>query len=205
MNTDSNDRKWMWAAIIVVAVLYFTPQVMQSFRQAAFYRQQAQNPQVQNGRALPTNAVAPARSMVPGNPVAPVARPMPSLLVGTWQGQQMQAGRKLCTLTLEMRESTPDVMGGYAKLTCYPLPVAGQAHYPAQNIARYLSPTAAVLSGRIENGAVAFRIDKTIGTTPEGCALSEFNVSSFGNDQVAAQWEIGACGKGEVIAQRTGR
>ena len=205
MDTQSNSRKWMWVAIIIVAVLYFTPQVMQSFREAAFYRQQALNAQVQNSRPLPTGAVSPAPAIVPGNPVPPAARPAPSHLVGTFQGQQMQPGRKLCNLTLEMREGAPEVLGGYAKLTCYPLAIPGQSGYASQNVARYLSPSAAVLSGHIENGAVAFHIDKTIGATPEGCVLSAFNVSSFGNDQVAAQWEIGACGKGQIIAQRTGR
>jgi hypothetical protein len=145
----------MWVAIIIVAVLYFTPQVMQSFRQAAFYRQQALNAQLQNNRALPTGAVSPAMPVVPGNPVMPTARPAPSLLVGTFQGQQMQAGHRVCNLVLEMREGAPGVLGGYAKLTCYPLAIPGQSGYPQQN--------------------------------------------------VAAQWEIGACGKGQVIAQRTGR
>jgi hypothetical protein len=205
MNTQSNSRTWMWVAIIIVAVLYFTPQVMQSFRQAAFYRQQALNAQLQNNRALPTGAVSPAMPVVPGNPVMPTARPAPSLLVGTFQGQQMQAGHRVCNLVLEMREGAPGVLGGYAKLTCYPLAIPGQSGYPQQNVARYLSPSAAVLSGHVENGVVAFHIDKTIGATPEGCVLSAFTVSSFGNDQVAAQWEIGACGKGQVIAQRTGR
>lgn len=205
MNSETNSRKWMWGAIVIVAVLYFTPQVMESFRQAAFYRQQALNAQLQNSRALPTGAVSPSMPVVPGLPVPPAARPAPSLLVGTWQGQQMQAGHKVCTLLLEMREGAPGVLGGYAKLTCYPVAVPGQVGYPNQNIARYLSPSAAVLSGHVENGVVAFHIDKTIGATPEGCVLSAFTVSSFGNDQVAAQWEVGACGKGQLIAQRTGR
>jgi hypothetical protein len=205
MDTQSNNRKWMWVAIIIVAVLYFTPQVMQSFREAAFYRQQALNAQAQSNRALPSGAVSPAPTIVPGNPVPPTARPAPSQMVGTFQGQQMQAGHQVCNLVLEMREGAPGVLGGYAKLTCYPVAIPGQSGYKAQNIARYLSPSAAVLSGHVENGVVAFRIDKTIGATPEGCVLSAFTVSSFGNDQVAAQWEIGACGKGQIIAQRMGR
>lgn len=204
MNTDSNHRRWIWAAVIIVAVLYFGPQALESFRQATLYRQQMQamNARVQNAPISVPSVAAPA-TPVGASAAAPVNRPAPNAFIGSWQGQRLQENRKLCRLMLEIREASPGVLAGYATLSCFAWAIPGRAN--PSNMVRALSPASAVLSGSFKDGSVAFHIDKTIGATPEGCALSAFTVSPFGNDQIAAQWENGECGKGQIVAQRTGR
>jgi hypothetical protein len=205
MNTDSRNRRGIWVAIVIVAVLYFGPQAMESFRQGTVYRQQMQamNSRTQNAPISPPNVAAPATPVgVPA--AAPVTRPAPNALIGSWQGQRLQENRKLCRLVLEIREASPGVFAGYTTLTCFAWAIPGRPT-PPSNMVRALSPASAVLSGSLKDGSVAFHIDRIIGTMPEGCPLTAFTVSPFGNDQIAAQWENGECGKGQIVAQRTGR
>lgn len=203
MNTNSSNRRWIWIVGIAVAVLYFGPQAMQSFRQAALYRQSL-NSQPQNahsvaaftGQAQPVGAAATA----PASVKTPV-----NTLLGTWQGQQAQADRELCQLGLEIREGSPGMLSGYAKVTCWPLVPDVPGRSRITNVVRSLSPASAVLTGQMKDGAVAFQIDKTIGASVEGCVLTAFSVTAFGNDQIAAEWQRDHCGKGQMVARRMGR
>ncbi len=201
MDITHKNRSLLWIAGVILAVLYFTPQAIQSLRQAALYRRQATNAQAQNTSvAMPTPQ--PQRTV----PVSTGAPGAGNALVGIWQGQQLQESRKLCQLGLEIREGAGGALTGYAKLTCFPLATPGQGGpNPASNITRYLSPASAVLAGAMKDGSVAFAITKTIGASVEGCPITAFTVTPFGRDQIATEWQNGVCGKGQIVVQRTGR
>ncbi len=195
------NRKLLWFIGAALVVLYFAPSAIQSFREAAAYPQpmEAMTARTQNARGVTPNNAAPAYA-----PLLPAARV--SNLAGIWQGQQAQGNRALCQLALEIRDGAPGVLAGYTKLSCFPLVLPGQQPPgPVANILRSQSPASAVLAGEIHDGAVAFRITKTIGTTVEGCSITAFSVTPFGNDQIAAEWELGACGKGQIVAGRLRR
>src|ERR1700694_2714204 len=204
MNTNDKNRKLLWVGGAVLAVLYVAPQALQSFRQTAFYREQMQaaNARAHNGRgASATTGAAPAAS---GSANIPALAANPSLgaFTGVWQGQQAQANHEVCQLAVEMRENVPGRLTGYPRLVCYPLP----SYYPGQPkvnpgtaFLKSMSPISAVLTGSLKDGAVVFHVDKTIGETAEGCALTAFTVTPFGNDQAAAEWQNGRCGNGQMV------
>jgi hypothetical protein len=207
MNTNLTNRKFLWVAGIVLAALYFAPSALQSYRQAAFYRQQmeAVNARMQAQRiGAPYGGTSPATVQA----VAANAGTIPPVntLVGVWQGQQAQANRQLCQLALELRESPPAVFTGYSKLTCWPIvQPQGRDRINGSYVMRSLSPTSAVMTGSLKNGAVVFHVDKTIGASVEGCTITGFTATPFGVDQVAAEWQDGFCGTGQVVLRRTAR
>jgi hypothetical protein len=207
MNTSN--RKWTWVAGVIAAVLYFGPQAVESFRQAALYRQrsQAMNARPENARiAVPASVQAQPTAVSTPTPAS--VNPAANSIVGIWQGQQVQANHEVCQLALEVRESTVGLLTGFAKLTCWPLVpnVAGQRRgNQVTNVVRSLSPAPAVLTGRMQNGTAVFDVEKTFGATVEGCALTGFSVTPFGTDQIAAEWQNGDCGKGQMVARRQGR
>jgi hypothetical protein len=201
MNMNNKNRKLLWLVGAVVAALYFGPQMVESSRRMAIYRQQ-----MEAIKARTTNAGANATGGA-GLPAAtPAATPNAALLslTGIWQGEQAQADHELCQLAVEIRESGPDQLAGYPRLACWPMMpyVPGQKFNPSTALAKSLSPISAVLSGTVKDGAVAFRVDKTIGATVEGCVLTSFTATPFGNGQLAVEWQKDKCGKGEMILRK---
>src|SRR5690242_17033289 len=65
-------------------------------------------------------------------------------------------------------------------MLCYPTGAYYQSH-PKINVQetfmKAMTPMAAILSGTIKDGSIAFHIDKTIGTGLDGCPLSSFTPS----------------------------
>jgi hypothetical protein len=47
--------------------------------------------------------------------------------------------------------------------------------------------------------------DKTVGTDINGCAVTEFTVTPFGTNVVAAEWKEGACAGGNMLLQEVGQ
>lgn len=214
MNPQNKNRKWWWLAGACLVLWYFAPGVLQSFREASTYQQrmQAVNAQAQNARATGSGSAA-----VPSAPSVPNAIPAPaprygatnavasqSPLAGIWNGNQTQPNGELCSLTLELRDKPEGVMAGYANMTCRP--IIRRTGAPAVNtnetILKAMTPMAAIMSGRLQDGAIAFHIDKPIGTPVDGCPFSAFTVTPFGTQQVAVEWQRGSCDSGQMTMTR---
>jgi hypothetical protein len=201
MNNNGKNRKLLWAAGAVLVFLYFAPAALQSFRQEAYYRQQEE--------AARTRAQAARGAAQAAPPAAASPSPTPlSNLTGMWQGEQAQSNRDLCRMALEMRDNGAGGLTAYPRISCVALmPYLPGPHKltAAQAAAKSMSPVSAVLTGNLKDGAVAFRVDKTIGATFDGCTMTAFSVTPFGNDEVAAEWQNGTCGKGQMVLRRVGR
>ena len=213
MNTTNNKRKW-WIIGAALVVLYFAPSLLRSFREAAAYqeRMREMNAQAQNARAgmrgpsvtspQPGAANAPQAVTV----VSPAA---PSRLVGMWVNQQSVASAELCTVNLEIRDKGQGEVNGYLKLLCYPTMAYFAKHNERPNpqavLTKVLNPIAAIMSGGVKDGTVAFHVDKVVGTQEDGCGLTAFTVTPFGSDEVAVEWQRGACTGGQMTLTRQGR
>lgn len=199
MNTDKKNRKLWWGLGAILAALYFGPQMVESSRRMALYRQQLEARQTHAANASPT----------PASLATPMPTPNAALAsyFGIWTGQQAQADHDVCQLALEMRETTLGQLTAYPRLACYPTPyLFGGKKFDARvALAKSMSPISAVLTGTPKDGAVSFHVDKTIGATPEGCAITSFSVTPFGNNQIAAEWQDGNCGKGEMMLSKVSK
>jgi len=201
MNSESKNRKLWWALGAILLLIYFWPQARRSFNDAASYRGQAQGTDAR----LP-NLRLPARQPVdaPVLPAPAQPTPMPGGLAGVWVGQQAQNTHELCWLNLEMRNRQPGEMAGYVKLLCYPLPYGdGKPKVnPSVAMLKALTPLSAILTGVAKDGGVTFRVDKTIGTAADGCGLTGFTVTPFGSEEIAVDWQKGACPGGQMTLRR---
>lgn len=204
MNNNGKNRKLLWAAGAVLVFLYFAPSALQSFRQASFYRQQEEaKARAQLGKGGAQAPSAPAANA----PALPAPTPLGNL-TGIWQGQQAQPNRDLCQVTLEMRDNGAGGLSAYPRINCVPLmPYLPGPHRldPATVTAKSMSIVSAVLTGSPKDGAVAFHVDKTIGATFDGCTITSFTVTPFGNDEIATEWQNGTCNKGQVMLRRVGK
>jgi hypothetical protein len=201
MNSNGKNRKYLWAAGAVLVFLYFAPAALQSFRQAAYYRQQEEAARTR------TQAAKGAAQAAPPAAASPSPTPL-SNFIGMWQGEQAQANRDLCQMALEMRDNGAGELTAYPRISCVALmPYLPGPHKltAAQAAAKSMSPVSAVLTGNLKDGAVAFHVDKTIGATFDGCTMTSFIVTPFGNDEVAAEWQNGTCGRGQIMLRRMGR
>jgi len=202
MNKESKNRKLWWALGAVLVFIYFWPSAMRSLHEAAAYRQQAQgmDPRSPNLR-MPARQPAEA----PAFPPPAAATPIPAGLTGLWVGQQAQNTHELCWLNLEMRNRQPGEMAGYVKLLCYPLPISSDGKAkgnPGIALLKALTPLSAILTGTAKDGVITFRVDKTVGTAADGCALTSFTVTPFGSDEIAVDWQKGACAGGQMTLRK---
>jgi hypothetical protein len=74
-----------------------------------------------------------------------------------------------------------------------------------RNFLDHINPDAATLTGTVEKGAIHCHADKTVGTDINGCAVTEFTVTPFGTNVVAAEWKEGACAGGNMLLQEVGQ
>lgn len=153
---------------------------------------------------------------LPGNSAdATTVPPQPLALdnlVGAWQGVSPQSGSSFCTMKFELRRKSdaPDKYAGFPELLCMPASaIAGGIFRGGRSPAMgQMSPASAILTGTAANGSITFTVDKTIGTSAEGCSLTSFTVTPFRADQIAAEWNEGNCEKpqhGQMMLRRIGR
>jgi hypothetical protein len=202
MNTEKKNRKPWWALAAVLVFIYFWPAARRSFNDAASYRDQGQGMDFRNPNLrLPARQPAPT----PNLPAPAALTPIPDGLTGVWAGQQAQNTQEWCALNLEMRDKQAGEMAGFVKLICYPLPTYYLGKTKIDRSIAYLktmTPLSAILTGTMKNGAIAFRVDKTIGTAPDGCNLTGFTVTPFGSGEVAVDWQKGACPGGQMTLRK---
>jgi hypothetical protein len=126
-------------------------------------------------------------------------------LSGVWQGHgRVPGGRGVCDLRVELRLGDPGKYSGYSRFSCLNNEALTNPKDMnlMQNFLNHMNPDAATLTGAVEKGAIHFHADKTIGTDINGCAVTDFTVTSFGTNVVAAEWKEGTCTGGSLMLQK---
>jgi hypothetical protein len=202
---NANRKRTWWLIGGALLALYFAPSAMHSFREASGDQERIALAQARATAARPAPG-SPTSSVSTPTPVTPAVPP--NRLLGVWVGQQGETNMELCRLQLEIRDKGEAQVNGYVKMLCYPTGAYYQKH-PKINVQetfmKAMTPMAAILSGTINSGSIAFHIDKTIGTGLDGCPLSSFAVTSFGNDEVAAEWQKEGCPGGQMTLSRSSK
>lgn len=195
MNMTAGQRKFfLWCGGILAAWWIFGL-ISGWTHQAAVRRQQAlRAAQVPAPRIFPP-------SPAPSAPRPPANLSAPGDLSGVWIGKAAVEGRGICGLWLELSEKSPDTYTGYSSFGCVnvaPL-MSEQGRNPKSAIINRLDPDTAILTGTMENGAIHFHIDKTMGTDINGCTVTSFTLTPFGATQLVAEWQSGECGGGHMM------
>jgi hypothetical protein len=209
---NPKQKKFFWIAGIVLAVVYFAPTFINSYRRAAYIRQMeaarmAKPPAAQkSGSTLPASGSAPGTSAAGADTSAAPSSASFDGLLGVWQGVAPLPSRGMCNLKLELRRGLqPGTYSGFPVLVCIPVtqPVIRPGN-PNQFLAQ-MNPAAAVLTGTVKDGGIDFHVDRIISKGASDCELTSFNVTPFGSDQIAAQWKEISCPGGQILLKRLGQ
>lgn len=205
---NANRKRMWWLAGGALLALYFAPSAVQSFREASASRERLQLLQERAQSARAGGASGAPVNAAPAPVPPPVSAAAQNRLLGVWAGQQGETNMELCRLQLEIRDKGQGEVNGYVKMLCYPTAAYYQNH-PKVNVqeafVKAMTPMAAILSGSIKDGVIAFHVDKTIGTGLDGCPLTSFTVTPFGTDEVAAEWQKTNCPGGQMTLQRSSK
>jgi hypothetical protein len=223
MNLTPQQRKAIWICLALVVASYVIRSVMNFAQQQEYMRQQfirAQQRQAKAQAEAKAKAKAKAEkdaadraAKAAAAKAAAVAKAAPALpkpekpvsYAGIWRGQTTVERRGLCTLRIELHETEPSKYQGYSSLVCAdfaPLMKPKERVNRAAAIKNRMNPEAAVISGALENGAIAFHVDKTIGADANGCAATSFTLTPFGKNEFAAEWQEATCKGGRVMLQK---
>jgi len=205
MTLTDKQKKALWITALVLAVIHFAPHIVFYARQAfaphapAYTKPSPMRPMAQQaGQSSPSAAPAP--------PVSINA----SRFLGVWTGSQLLPSQDTCKERLEVRmsEDKPGFFTGSETRACSPALFALPGRVAQQKmpgIIRQMEPVSAELTGSMEGGAITFHVDKVIGIPWDGCTLTGYSISSFGQQQIAAQWQEGTCPPGQLILMRAQR
>jgi hypothetical protein len=204
---NPKQKKFFWIAGIVLAVVYFSPTFINSYRRAAYIRQ-IEAARIAKAQAIQKPSPLPASGSAPGteSPAAPIAPASFDNLLGVWQGVAPLPSRGMCNLKLELRRGLQlGTYSGFPVLVCIPVtqPVIRPGN-PNQFLAQ-MNPAAAVLTGTVKDGGIDFHVDRIISKGASDCELTSFNVTPFGSDQIAAQWKESNCSGGQILLKRLGQ
>jgi hypothetical protein len=211
---NPTQKKFLIAAVVAIAVFHFAPSFINSSSRAAFIRQQQAAQAARQTAARPASPL-PASDAASADTAAIHGIPTQfDSLTGIWQGAGPLPGQDMCSLRLELRKSPTDPgrFAGFPILACRPVMTPFTRPSPAQlqnTLSAWMTPMTAVLSGAPQNGVIQFTVDKAIGKTPSGCAMTSFTVTPFGSDMISAEWQEGQCPagdqRGQILLRRMGK
>jgi hypothetical protein len=192
------DKKKRNILLICAAILigsYIARSFVVTYLRMAYAQQQAMRRQQQQPKPKP--APSPSSDAQDGPPIGNLS--------GVWQGHgRVPGGRGVCDLRVELRQGDPGKYSGYSRFSCLNNEALTNPKDTdmMKNFLNHMNPDSAALTGAVEKGAIQFRADKTIGTDINGCAVTEFTVTPFGMNQVAAEWKEGTCIGGSLMLQK---
>jgi len=216
MNITKQQKQLFWICLILLVAAYLYHSVVISVQRYAYYQRQARIAQMRaKARAKAAAAKPQAAPITSPGPVATTAPqvhaiaavpvvPARSKLNGIWQGRLALQDRGICLLKLELREKEPGDFAGYSSLTCAsvtPLMSAKDRGNTRTALVNQMDPDSAILSGTLQDGAIHFHVDKTIGTDINGCVVTSFTATQF-DSGLATEWESGSCQGGHVILSK---
>jgi hypothetical protein len=235
MKTMSNiitSRKFVWPAGIILAGLYFSPNIIR----ALHHEGSQPSVVVPSLRSKPSPAVPPATAPTVAAPLtstgalpdAPVQYPAATLasagaptepnidkFVGTWNGfVALPRGNCTLSVTVSASHGTPHPANAFSTLSCTQTPLEMLANAKKQTIAESLvvaankmNPTSAILAGDLQqDGSLKFDTTKNIGVTEvsKACSISAMTLTPFAA-QMAVEWkesQQGDCQGGQMILSR---
>lgn len=179
-------KKYIWIAVGILAVIHFTPGILARMRSAFAPPAVIQKPS-------PTR---PALQQAP-----PPAPPAPEMVAaakygGVWMGDSITPPPDIdrCSLKLEIRlsDDMPKKLKGYVSKSCVPL--QGLQRGPVtrgilRNMIDQSAPASVIMTGTPQETGISFTTDQAIGTEVNGCTLSALSITEFGQSQVAAEWQ----------------
>ena len=191
---DKKKRNILLICAAILIASYFARSFATAYMRMAYAQQQALRRQQQ-----PKPAPAPSPS-----PETQADPPLENMS-GVWQGHgRVPGGRGVCDLRVELRQGETGKYSGYSRFSCLNNEALTNPKDTdmMKNFLNHMNPDSAVLSGMVEKGAIRFHVEKTIGTDINGCAVSEFTVTPFGTNLVAAEWKEGTCTGGSLMLQK---
>jgi hypothetical protein len=234
MHTIIKSQKFMWAAGIVLAVLFFGPSIISSARNS-IARFQKPSPVIGQPPRGPnqTQNQGPAEAIAGSNQKPPSALPAPTALsdriIGTWQNKEL-LDRGECTISLELRPE-PNVQGAakaYTKIACTPnpfklamksianignrtRPTPEQREQNTNDLITHNTSTAEEFAGKVTPDDLTLQethfINQNEASLP--CRTKTLKIRPFGADQLSLEWtEVETqsdCKGGQILLSRTGR
>jgi hypothetical protein len=145
---------------------------------------------------------------------SPAPPPSPEVVAsirygGIWEGDTLQPDGNRCAIHLEIRlnDDLPKKLKGYSTVRCMPLqtlargPVSrGQDN---EMVRDYAAPATAVMTAAPQSGGLTFTIDPNSVPASNGCSITGFNLTDFGQGQVFADWQEGTCQPGRMLLRKT--
>jgi hypothetical protein len=126
-------------------------------------------------------------------------------MMGDWSGGGLLPARGLCKVGLQIK---PDPLkagsySGFSTTSCNPaFAMVGRSRQEmTQKVLADITPVSLIMSGSAVKGEIHFQIDKAVGTPSDGCAITGFSATPFG-EQVMAQWQAGTCQGGQMVLNR---
>lgn len=141
----------------------------------------------------------------PGQDQAQPETPPIRNLSGVWFGNGQVKDKGSCHLNLELKRQ-PDntTYSAYTMFTCtdYVAQALDKSPEARLKMLTGTKPETAILSGKPESAAVHFSVDQAIEPDINGCTLTDFKVTPFGDRNIAAEWQSGKCPGGNMILSR---
>jgi hypothetical protein len=227
MNTNIKRKLMLWGGGLALFALFFGGSIRDTLGRIMIMRQMRAKPSPVGPAATTPPAQAPppvtwgpvanppkppvaipangAQPTVPADPnAAPAADASFDRLLGVWEGAGMVTGSG-CNVKLELRRKEGDTahIAGFPVINCLPMtaPNPRDRNAPLQMLSR-LSPLSAILTGTTVNGALQFTVDKALGKTAEGCGITSFTVTPFGEAQISVEWQDAPCQGGQLLLKK---
>lgn len=198
--TDKN-KKQLWIGGVIVAVLYFAPNIVNQVH--GFFAPAHASVQTKPSPAIPM----PPKVIAAANPSIP---PEAASKFGVWEATQFTPTHDQCRIRLEIRPDR-DAQGkisGYESRSCWNVQdMINDKLAKSDGMAaiRASVPVATTMTGDFAGGVITFHIDTTVGTSRYMCnPLRTYTVSTFGDKAIVAAWTGDACPAGQIVMGREG-
>jgi hypothetical protein len=203
MKLTNTQKKWAWIAGSLLVSIHFAPAFVSGVRRAFSGPPPAVLSKPSAAHAIPPPVLPPI--------AVPFVDPQFTRLSGIWVGKIVRPGGITCGLRLELRPSQakPSEFTGYSVLSCGPsfLQIQGgpASMRTLNSVLNQSTPISTISSGPVIDGAIQLHLDQTIGKTPDGCHPTEFTLTPFGDNNLAAKWQEPPCADGQTLMQRSPR
>jgi len=188
-------KKTAWAVVSLLVLIHFAPRLWNVVHPASSH--------AAIGKPSPAHIAPPAIPPAPPSLETVAA----AKYGGIWQGSALMPDQARCGIRLEIRlsDDLPKRLKGFETKKCLPTSPFEGGKLRGGSIAdviRETSPVSSVMTGTPQEDGLNFTVDQTIGTPADGCPLSGFSITDFGQGQVMAQWQEGTCPAGKMLLRK---
>jgi hypothetical protein len=204
MTLTDKQRKYAWIGAAVLGVIYLGPAAIRSIRQAVLTNQAAR---AAVNKPSPIR-VAPSPSIVvtPSLPIDPAI----IHLLGSWQAGADLPERGRCIMTLQVKRDAdrPGILNGFETVHCLQSAAltgnAASVQGRARDVVTANTATSVIMSGKPEGSSINFHIDRLVGIPVNGCKITAYSATPFGDGAIAVEWKDAPCPDGNLILRHPG-